>query len=43
VASVVFFTQRFQPDVRAWLADRDVGRVLAEAQRQIDARRAGLS
>jgi len=79
VASVVFFTRRFQPDVRAWLAEvearggwaggvsawlgslaanaragqtrhpcdvrfgRDVGRVLAEAQGQIDAGRARLS
>jgi hypothetical protein len=46
VASVTFFIQRFQPDVRAWLAEadgREVGRVLAEAQRQIDAKRAGCS
>jgi hypothetical protein len=45
-ASVMFFIQRFQPDVRTWLAEADgrqVGRVLAEAQRQIDAKRAGCS
>ena len=35
VASVVFFTQRFQPDVRAWLAGLRPGR--------LDRRRVGLA